>query len=152
MRAVVQRVGPASVTVGGELVGAIERGLLVFLGIHKEDTQEELLWLSGKLVKLRVFDDAEGKMNLGILDLPDASALVISQFTLFGTIRKGTRPSYNRAAPPVLAVPLYEAFARELAGQLGRPVPTGRFGEHMDINACQDGPVTLILDTRERDF
>ncbi|MGF1449675.1 MAG: D-aminoacyl-tRNA deacylase [Opitutales bacterium] len=152
MRAVVQRVSAAAVQVDGETVGAIERGLLVFLGVQSGDTDAEMSWLAAKVAGLRVFEDAAGRMNRSLAEVDGASALVISQFTLFGNTRKGYRPSFNRAAAPELAIPLYEGFARTLETQLGRPVAMGRFGEHMRVDAVNDGPVTLILDTAQKDF
>lgn len=154
MRAVIQRVNKASVSVGGEVVGVIDSpnsGVLVFLGVGQDDSRDDVAWLVTRMTKLRIFEDAEGKMNQSLLDV-DGEALVISQFTLFGSLKKGNRPSFNRAALPEKAVALYEQFAAELAAALGKPVPTGRFGEHMQIDAQNDGPVTLIVDTKERDF
>ena len=151
MRAVIQRVARASVEIGGERVGAIERGVVIFLGVGKDDTDDDIDWLVRRILKLRIFDDAEGRMNLS-LEAVAGGALVISQFTLFGTLKKGNRPSFNRAAPPETAVPLYERFAKRLEDALGRSVPTGRFAEPMAVEAHNDGPVTLVVDTRERDF
>ena len=151
MRAVIQRVARASVDTGGERVGAIGRGVLIFLGVGKDDTEADGEWLVRRILKLRIFDDADGRMNLS-LEAVGGEALVVSQFTLFGTLKKGNRPSFNRAAPPETAVPLYENFAARLGEALGRPVPTGRFGEPMAVEAHNDGPVTLVVDTRERDF
>lgn len=151
MRAVVQRVSKASVVVNGKANGSIERGLLVFLGVGQEDTEEDIAWLASKICGLRVFEDEEGKMNLPLTDI-GGGILLISQFTLFGHMKKGFRPSFNRAAPPSLAIPLYEKFHKELERLLDKTVPTGCFGEMMDINAHNDGPVTLILDTKQRDF
>ncbi len=152
MRAVVQRVLSAAVHVDGDVVGQIPRGLLVFLGVQSGDTGAEMQWLASKVTGLRIFEDAEGRMNRALADLDDASALVISQFTLFGNTRKGYRPSFNRAAPPAQAIPLYEGFAKAIQTQLGRPVPTGRFGQYMRIDAVNDGPVTLVLDTALKDL
>lgn len=151
MRAVIQRVSRASVAVGDEEVGAIARGVLVFLGVGPDDTVEDSDWLISRITKLRIWEDEEGRMNRSLLDV-DGEALVVSQFTLFGNLKKGNRPSFNRAALPTVAIPLYEGFVERLALVLGKPVPTGRFGEHMEIAAENDGPVTLILDTRQKDF
>ncbi|MDR1818605.1 MAG: D-tyrosyl-tRNA(Tyr) deacylase [Puniceicoccales bacterium] len=152
MRAVVQRVRRAEVSVAGENTGAIGNGLLILLGVEQDDTPDDLEWLAEKVFRLRVFDDSDGRMNLALGDLPDGGALVVSQFTLFGTMRKGTRPSFHRAAPPAVALALYERFAATLAALLGKPVPTGVFGAMMLVSLENDGPVTLILDSRRRDF
>ncbi|CAA6691471.1 MULTISPECIES: D-aminoacyl-tRNA deacylase [unclassified Lentimonas] len=151
MRAVIQRVSQASVVVEGTTVGQIHAGVLVFLGVGQDDSAEDVLWLVGRIVKLRIFEDDSGRMNHSLLDI-EGEALVISQFTLFGSLKKGNRPSFNRAALPKQAVPLYEEFVQELSAALGKPVPTGCFGEHMDIEAHHDGPVTLVVDTKERSF
>jgi D-tyrosyl-tRNA(Tyr) deacylase len=151
MRAVIQRVNRAEVVVNGASTGLIERGLLVFIGIHKSDTKDDLEWMAGKILQVRIFPDAEGKMNRSIKDV-DGGILVVSQFTLFGNLKKGTRPSFNRAADPEMATAIYEELVKQLSFALGKPVSTGRFGEHMDILCDQDGPVTLILDSNERDF
>lgn len=137
--------------VKGATVGRMNAGVLVFLGIGKEDCSEDVAWLVGRVVKLRIFEGESGRMNASLLDI-DGEAMVISQFTLFGSLKKGNRPSFNRAALPAQAVPLYEQFVHELSVALGKPVPTGRFGEQMDIEAHNDGPVTLIVDTKERGF
>ena len=151
MRAVIQRVSKASVRVEGQVCGAIEGGLVVFLGVRRGDTEEDLAWLAAKIVKLRVFEDDAGKMNASVKDVA-GGVLLISQFTLFGNIKKGTRPSFNRAAPPEEAIPLYEKAKVVLSHELGKPVACGVFGAMMDIEAHNDGPVTIILDTKERDF
>jgi D-tyrosyl-tRNA(Tyr) deacylase len=151
MRAVIQRVDAASVSVAGEVVGEIGPGLLVFLGVGEGDTVDDVAWLASKVCKLRVFEDDEGKMNRAVTET-GGGVLVISQFTLFGNLKKGTRPSFNRSAAPEVAIPLYEAFIAEVSHQLGKPVPSGRFAADMTIHAVNDGPVTLILDTRQKDF
>ncbi|MGZ0707983.1 D-aminoacyl-tRNA deacylase [Coraliomargarita sp. W4R53] len=152
MRAVIQRVSKAKVSVAGAVVGQIGPGVLVFLGVGQQDAEADADWLVGRIVKLRIFEsEAGGRMNESLLAIA-GEALVISQFTLFGSLRKGNRPSFNRAALPEQAVPLYEYFVAQLAQALGKNVPTGRFGEHMDIEAQNDGPVTLVVDTKERDF
>lgn len=134
--------------VEGKVVGAIGVGLLVYLGVGVGDTGEDIDWLARKLPVLRVFDDVEGRMNRSVRDI-DGGILVISQFTLFGTLKKGNRPSYNHAAPPAEAIPLYELFLSRLEAELGKPVPRGIFGAMMDVDYVNDGPVTLILDTKE---
>ena len=147
LRAVVQRVSRASVTVAAEVVGRIENGLLVLLGVAEADTQEDVIYLAGKIVGLRIFQDDEGKMNRSLLDV-GGRMLVVSQFTLLGDCRKGRRPSFIEAARPERAAELYRGFVAEVRGQ-GIAVETGRFQEHMDVELVNDGPVTLILDTRQ---
>ena len=144
MRAVVQRVSRASVTVAGEVTGAIERGLLVLLGVAPGDTAAQAQWLADKIVGLRIFNDDDGKMNRSLLDV-GGSVLVVSQFTLYGDCRKGRRPSFVDAAAPPIAIPLYEAFVNGVK-RLGIPVATGRFGADMQVELVNDGPVTLIVD------
>ena len=151
MRAVIQRVSQASVVVKGTTVGRIRAGVLVFLGVGKEDSAEDVAWLVARIVKLRIFEDEPGRMNHSLLDI-EGEALVISQFTLFGRLNKGNRPSFNRAALPDQAVLLYEQFVRELSTTLGKEVPSGCFGENMQVEAHNDGPVTLVIDTKMRDF
>ena len=148
MRAVIQRVSRASVTVGGEVVGCIERGLLVLLGVEQGDTQDDVVWMANKVVGLRVFEDAEGKMNLDVGEVGGA-ILAVSQFTLLGDCRKGRRPSFVAAARPEEANDLYRSFVAEVAGQ-GVVVQEGRFQQHMDVELTNDGPVTLQVDSRKR--
>lgn len=150
MRVVVQRTREASVSVAGEVVSAIGPGLLIFLGVERGDSEEDAAWLVAKIARLRLFDDGEGKMNLSLPDV-GGEALVVSQFTLHARTRKGTRPSFDRAAAPEQAVPLYEGFVDQLAETLGRPVPTGTFGAMMEVRLVNDGPVTLMLDSRLRE-
>lgn len=145
MRACIQRVSQASVTVGGEVTGQIGPGLLVLLGVSSQDGAEEVAWLAEKLVNLRVFEDAEGKMNRSLHDVGGAM-LVVSQFTLFGDCRKGRRPSFINAAPPELAERLYDDFVARVQ-TLGVEVATGVFRAHMDVALVNDGPVTLWIDT-----
>jgi D-tyrosyl-tRNA(Tyr) deacylase len=145
MRAVLQRVRRASVTVAGETIGEIGTGLLVLLGVHRTDAAEQARWLAEKVAGLRVFEDADGKMNVSVQDA-GGRVLVVSQFTLYGDCRKGRRPSFIEAAAPELAEPLYERFADELRA-LGVPVATGRFGADMQVELVNDGPVTVIIDT-----
>ncbi len=151
MRAVIQRVASAKVAVKGLDVGEIGHGVLVFLGVGKEDTQADADWLVARIAKLRIFEREAGRMDASLTDI-SGEALVISQFTLFGSLKKGNRPSFNRAALPEQAVPLYEYFVQQLSAMLERAVPTGVFGEHMEIEAQNDGPVTLVVDTKNRDF
>lgn len=151
MRAVIQRVSKASVVVNMATVGEIGAGLLVFLGVGKNDCAEDIEWLVERIIKLRIFECATGRMDDSLLDIK-GQALVISQYTLYGSLKKGNRPSFNRAAPPAQAVLLYEEFVGQLSAALGKPVPTGCFGEQMDIEAHNDGPVTLVIDTKERTF
>ncbi len=146
MRVVVQRVTSARVRVDREVVGEIERGVLVLLGVTHSDTKDDVRWLAEKVVGLRIFNDAEGKMNLDLVAV-DGGALVVSQFTLYGDCRKGRRPSFVEAAPPEVAIPLYEAFVNGLRA-LGIPTATGRFGAMMQVELVNDGPVTLILDSK----
>lgn len=145
MRAVVQRVGRASVSVDGVAIGAIGRGLLALLGVAPDDTADEARWLADKVVGLRIFADADGKMNLGVAEA-GGGVLVVSQFTLYGDCRKGRRPSFIGAAPPETAEPLYETFVEAIRAQ-GVPAATGRFGAHMQVELVNDGPVTLLVET-----
>lgn len=150
MRAVIQRVRSASVTVAGETLGTIESGLLVLLGVAPADTESDAQWLADKICALRLFDDAEGKVNLSVRDA-GGSLLVVSQFTLLASTRKGTRPSWDGAARPDIAIPLYETFVRLASIALDRPVATGRFGADMQVALVNDGPVTLIIDSQNRE-
>ena len=147
MRAVVQRVSRASVTVDGEVVGRIERGFLVLLGVADDDAQDDAVYLAAKVAGLRVFEDAAGKMNLSLADV-GGRVLVVSQFTLLGDCRQGRRPSFVRAARPEQADELYGAFCAEVRGQ-GIDIQTGRFQQHMDVELVNDGPVTLLIDSRK---
>lgn len=151
MRAVVQRVSQASVQVDGKTTGAIGPGLLILLGIETGDDTAARDWLVDKIVKLRIFADAEDRMNRSLPDT-GGEALVVSQFTLHGSLKKGNRPSFNRAAPPAEAERLYLDFVQTLGAALGKPVPTGVFGAMMAVSLVNDGPVTLILDSRQKDF
>ena len=148
MKAVIQRVSHASVVVEGETVGRIDRGLLVLLGVGREDTEEDARYLAGKIAGLRIFSDAEGKFNLALDDV-DGAVLLVSQFTLYADTRKGRRPSFTDAAPPELAEPLVEKCARLLRAE-GIVVETGRFGAHMQVELLNDGPVTVLLDSATR--
>ncbi len=151
MRAVIQRVLKASVSVEGSVVGSINQGLLVFLGVSGEDTQADIEWLTSKIHSLRVFEDAEGRMN-DSLESIKGEVLVISQFTLFGNLRKGSRPSFNRAAPPEYGERMYETFLKTLSDKLEGRVASGQFGAMMQINAQNWGPVTLVVDTQDKRF
>ena len=147
MVALVQRVKKASVTVEGNTTGAIEKGLLILLGIHRTDTRRELEWVARKCANLRIFRDEKGRMNRSVTDV-GGQVLVVSQFTLYGNTQKGNRPSFVESAPPEMAEPLYEQFADEMARLTGRPVPTGVFGAMMDVSLINDGPVTLWVEKR----
>jgi D-tyrosyl-tRNA(Tyr) deacylase len=146
MRAVLQRVARAKVTITGETLGEIGPGLLILLGVTHEDTPEQARWLAEKIVGLRIFSDADGKMNHDVSDI-GGSVLVVSQFTLYGDCRKGRRPSFIEAAPPALAIPLYEEFINAVKA-LGVPVATGRFAADMKVELVNDGPVTMIVDSK----
>lgn len=150
MRAVIQRVLSASVTIDGKVKSAIGRGLLVLLGVGHEDTQEDIDWLSRKIAGLRIFDDASGVMNLSVVEA-SGEALVVSQFTLMASTKKGNRPSYVAAAGHEKAIPMYEAFCRTLSAAIGRPVGTGQFGADMKVSLVNDGPVTICIDTRNKE-
>jgi D-tyrosyl-tRNA(Tyr) deacylase len=150
MRALVQRVRQASVTVDGATVASIGRGLLALCGVSPADTDADREWLSRKIVSLRIFDDDSGIMNLSIADI-GGELLAVSQFTLYASTRKGARPSYSAAAPPDVAGPAFAAFVRALERNLGRAVPTGVFGAHMQVALVNDGPVTIWLDTTARE-
>ena len=147
MRTVIQRVTSASVSIEGEVVGQIGKGMMLLLGICPEDTTADADWLVGKISKLRIFDDANGVMNLSLMDI-GGEALVVSQFTLMASYRKGNRPSYIHAASPDVAIPLYEYFVRQLGLVLGRDIPTGRFGADMQVALTNDGPVTITMDSK----
>ena len=150
MRAVVQRVTKASVTIEGRVTGSIESGLLVLVGVTADDGEEDIEWLAGKIVGQKLFADESGRMNLTVMET-GGGVLVVSQFTLLASTRKGTKPSWHRAAGPEAAVPLYEAFVRKMEELLGRPVATGQFGAMMEVALVNDGPVTLVLDSRLRE-
>jgi D-tyrosyl-tRNA(Tyr) deacylase len=164
MRAVIQRVSRASVTVAGEITGQIGPGLLVLLGIHAGDTAADAHWLAEKISALRIFEDVDGKMNLSVKEFTAATAvdfpapaagvprvLVVSQFTLIASTRKGARPSFHDAARPEVAIPLYDSFLRYAEAAVGRPVATGRFGALMEVSLVNHGPVTLLIDSQLRE-
>jgi D-tyrosyl-tRNA(Tyr) deacylase len=150
VRAVIQRVSEAKVTIPGEIRGAIQSGLVVLLAIEEADTAGDIEWLSGKIIRLRIFNDENGVMNKSVADA-GGGILLISQFTLFASTKKGNRPSYIRSARPEIAVPLYEQFIVRLTQDLGKPVQTGEFGAHMVVSLANDGPVTIIVDSRIRE-
>lgn len=150
MRVTIQRVSTASVTVEQRIVSEISNGLLLFLGIEEADTEEDIKWLSKKVANLRIFNDAEGVMNLSLLQI-NGEALVISQFTLHASTKKGNRPSYIKAARPEVAVPLYEQFVSQLEKDLGKKVGTGIFGADMKVTLLNDGPVTIQIDTKYKE-
>ena len=147
MRIVIQRVSEASVQVNGEVVGSISKGLLVFLGITHEDDVQDVSWLVKKTIGLRIFNDTNGVMNLSLLDT-EGELLVVSQFTLHALTKKGNRPSYIDAAKPETALPLYKSFVEQCEKALGRPVCTGLFGAMMDVQLSNDGPVTILMDSK----
>ncbi|MEX0661577.1 MAG: D-aminoacyl-tRNA deacylase [Balneolaceae bacterium] len=145
MRIVIQRVKSASVTVNNEVSGSIDKGLLLFVGIHQTDTKEKADWCCRKILKLRIFEDSEGKMNKSLLDV-GGELLVVSQFTLYGDMKKGTRPSFIEAGKPDMAEPLYDYMVKKLKGSSVKNVETGKFGAMMDVELVNDGPVTLIME------
>ncbi|MDX1278807.1 D-aminoacyl-tRNA deacylase [Oceanihabitans sediminis] len=149
MKAVIQRVAHASVTIEGEKVASIQQGLLILLGIVAEDTQVDIKWLSNKIVNLRIFNDADGVMNNSLM-ASSGDAIVVSQFTLHANTKKGNRPSYIKAAKPDIAIPLYESFVAQIEKDLGKKVQTGEFGADMKVELLNDGPVTIIIDTENK--
>ncbi|BDS14235.1 D-aminoacyl-tRNA deacylase [Aureispira anguillae] len=151
MRVILQRVKEASVTIDQQVHAQIESGLLLLLGIEQADQTEDIEWLCKKILSLRIFGDAEGKMNRSVQDI-EGSILVVSQFTLHANIKKGTRPSFIKAARPEIAIPLYESFVHHLEKGLGKPVGTGIFGADMKVALINDGPVTIIMDSQNRSF
>ena len=150
MRAVIQRVQHASVTIDGKLKSAIEQGFLILLGVESADNEEDIEWLTKKVSQLRVFDDENGVMNKSLIDI-QGNALVVSQFTLMASTKKGNRPSYIRAAGHEIAVPMYETFCKRLSEAIGRPVGTGEFGADMKVELLNDGPVTICIDTKNKE-
>jgi D-aminoacyl-tRNA deacylase len=150
MRAVIQRVSQASVTIAGKPKSVIASGLLVLLGIEDKDTQEDILWLSGKIVNLRIFNDAAGVMNISLKD-SGGDLLLVSQFTLYASTKKGNRPSYIRASKPDLAIPLYDKMISRLEGDLGKRIFTGEFGADMKVGLLNEGPVTIWIDSKDRE-
>ena len=150
MRAVIQRVSHASVSIGGNITGQIARGLLVLLAVEDTDNGDDIEWLSGKIARLRIFPDDEGLMNRSVQEV-GGEILLISQFTLFASTKKGNRPSYTRSARPEIAVPFYEQFKSRLALGLGKSIQTGEFGADMQVTLLNDGPVTIIIDSKTRE-
>jgi D-tyrosyl-tRNA(Tyr) deacylase len=150
MRAVIQRVSQASLTIAGCVKASIGPGLLVLVAVEPADTNDDIEWLSGKIVRLRIFHDEQGLMNRSVQEA-GGEILVVSQFTLFASTRKGNRPSWSRAAQPEQAIPLYEAFVRALSREFGKPVHTGEFGADMKVALVNDGPVTILIDSRLRE-
>lgn len=150
MRAVIQRVSQASVTVDGVITGAIQQGLLVLIGVEDADSEEDIVWLSSKIVHMRIFNDEAGVMNISVKD-NKGDILLVSQFTLHASTKKGNRPSYIRASKPPIAIPLYEKMVHQLEQDLGRKIYTGIFGADMKVQLLNDGPVTIIIDSRNRE-
>ena len=150
MRAVIQRVTRSSVTIEGKIRGKIDHGLLVLVGIEDADDMDDIMWLSNKIVNLRIFNDENGVMNISLKDM-DGNVLLISQFTLHALTRKGNRPSYIRASKPEVAMPVYENLIRQLATDLGKQIETGIFGADMEVELLNDGPVTIFVDTKNKE-
>jgi D-tyrosyl-tRNA(Tyr) deacylase len=150
MRAVIQRVSSASVTIAGAVKSSINAGLLVLVALEEADTAEDIEWLAGKIIRLRIFSDFAGLMNRSVQEV-NGEILVVSQFTLFASTQKGNRPSYIRSARPEVAVPLYEQFVAKIAVELGKPVHTGEFGADMQVALVNDGPVTILIDSKARE-
>ena len=150
MRVVIQKVTEASVSIENQTVASIDKGLLVLVGIEDGDTNEDIAWLSSKIVNLRVFDDDNGVMNLSVKEV-EGEVLIVSQFTLHASTKKGNRPSYIKAARPEVAIPIYEAFIKQVETLLGKRVSTGQFGAMMQVSLCNDGPVTILIDTKNKE-
>src|SRR5690606_33532678 len=150
MKVVIQRVSKASVTIEDEKVASIDKGLLILLGIVDDDTEEDIVWLSNKITNLRIFEDNDGVMNTSLLET-NGDVIVVSQFTLHALTKKGNRPSYIKAAKPNVATPLYEAFVKQLEIDLNKKVQTGQFGADMKVELINDGPVTIIIDSKNRE-
>ena len=150
MKAVIQRVSQSSVTINNEIVAQIQQGLLVLVGIEDTDNQEDINWLTSKIVNLRVFPDENEVMNLSLKDI-DGEMIVVSQFTLHALTKKGNRPSYIKASKPEIAIPLYESFVQQMEIELGKKIQTGQFGADMKVGLVNDGPVTIIIDTKNKE-
>jgi D-tyrosyl-tRNA(Tyr) deacylase len=150
MRAVIQRVKSASVSIVGSATVSVGKGLLVFVGIETDDTKDDIAWLSAKIVKMRIFSDTAGLMNLSVQET-GGDILVVSQFTLHASTRKGNRPSFIRAARPEIAIPLYEQFVQQLETESGKRIKTGSFGADMEVRLVNDGPVTIMIDTKNKE-
>ena len=149
MRAVIQRVARASVTIEGKIHGQIDKGLLVLIGIEDADSHDDITWLSNKIVNLRIFNDENAVMNTSVKDVR-GNILLISQFTLHGSTKKGNRPSYIRASKPEIAIPIYKKMIQQLSNDLGKPIQTGIFGADMKVELLNDGPVTILIDTKNK--
>lgn len=150
MKVVIQRVSQASVTIEGEKVSEIQSGLLILVGFEDSDTQEDIQWLSAKIANLRIFGDENDVMNLSVKDV-DGEVIIVSQFTLHASTKKGNRPSYIKASKPDIAIPLYESFISQMEADLGKKVQTGRFGADMKVALLNDGPVTIVIDTKNKE-
>ena len=150
MRVVIQRVAEASVTIENKVVASIEKGLLILVGIEDADTQEDIDWLVAKIAKIRIFGDENNVMNLSVQDI-DGDIIVVSQFTLHAGTKKGNRPSYIKASKPEIAIPLYENFVRKLESEIGKKVQTGEFGADMKVSLLNDGPVTILIDSKNKE-
>ncbi|MCL4149292.1 UNVERIFIED_CONTAM: hypothetical protein GTU68_056880 [Idotea baltica] len=149
MIAVIQKVTEASVDIENQTVGRIGLGVMILLGIEDIDGEEDIMWLSRKIVNMRIFDDADGVMNDSLLDV-GGDILLVSQFTLHASTKKGNRPSYIKAAKPDIAIPIYEKFISKIEADLGKPIQTGKFGAMMQVSLCNDGPVTIIIDSKDK--
>ncbi|WP_338731638.1 D-aminoacyl-tRNA deacylase [Mangrovimonas cancribranchiae] len=150
MKAVIQRVSKASVTINNNTTANIQQGVLVLLGVEDSDTNQDIEWLSRKINNLRIFNDEKGVMNRSLIDV-NGDAIIVSQFTLHASTKKGNRPSYIKAAKPDVAIPMYEAFVKQFETDLGKPVQTGEFGADMKVDLLNDGPVTIIIDTKNKE-
>jgi D-tyrosyl-tRNA(Tyr) deacylase len=150
MRVIIQRVSQASVTVEGQKTADIQKGLLVLVGIEDADTQEDIDWLTGKIIKIRIFGDENDVMNCSVQDV-DGDIILVSQFTLHASTKKGNRPSYIKAAKPDFAIPMYENFVKSLEKEFGKKIQTGIFGADMKVNLLNDGPVTIVMDSKNRE-
>ncbi|MFC4815844.1 D-aminoacyl-tRNA deacylase [Flavobacterium sp. GCM10023249] len=150
MKAVIQRVSKASVSISGKKTAEISKGLLILIGIEDASNQEDIIWLAAKIANLRIFADTDGVMNLSLKDC-DGEVIVVSQFTLHAQTKKGNRPSYSKASKPEIAIPLYEQFVSQMEKEIGKPVQTGQFGADMQVSLINDGPVTIIIDTKNKE-
>lgn len=150
MKAVIQRVSHSSVTIDNKIVAEIQKGLLILIGIEEADSQEDIVWLTSKIANLRIFGDEKDVMNLSLKDI-DGDVIIVSQFTLHALTKKGNRPSYIKAAKPEIAIPLYEKFVIQMEQEIGKKVQTGQFGSDMKVALINDGPVTIIIDTKNRE-
>ena len=150
MRVLIQKVTQASVSIENQIEASIDKGLLVLVGIEDSDANEDIVWLSAKIVNLRIFDDDNGVMNLSVKEV-EGEVLIVSQFTLHASTKKGNRPSYIKAARPEVAIPIYEAFIKQVESLLGKRVSTGQFGAMMQVSLCNDGPVTILIDTKNKE-